>query len=480
MRDLRRRTRTLALLMAFGATPAAAQTIVRVTVSDTLGAPVPDAYLRLLRDGDMVGSGRTAGDGTRRFVLPAVDTSVIVAMQKLGFVSTTRRIVATPDKTLDVSLLVTPVAAVLDSEHISAHRTADDLLASIDTAEISRSARNLDGVFSLINKLRPHGFTPRSSKMTRSCVENGVRYYINEDWVNPDQYGALSAIPSNQVLYVQFVDCYDRSIDDDHPGAAHVYVTLKPGAHFNVAGGLDVDSLPVRNAGNIADSGKVLRVLRGKLVGVYDEVSGDPIQGVKITDVASGMHVQTTNTGTASLFFAGTDATLLGFTKLGYRPMTIAIGDPWADTIPLTVTMMPRGVTSIEARRRSPADTVQKLLTVGFYDRRAWAPASANAFLTAPEMRGTQTITEAAARTGRPLCESAVYLDGAFTNVNALLLAFPPSARTIDALLPVDIVAAIETYVGGEIPPQFDRWSEKGAVGAPKKGARCVTAIWTK
>ena len=480
MRDLCCRGLALGLLLAIGPAPVAAQSIVRVTVTDTLGAALPDANLRLLRDDAVVQSGRTAGDGTRRFALTAADTSVLVSMQKVGFVSTTRHFVVPSGKTIDVNLLVTPVAAVLDSEHISAHRTADDLLASIDTNEIARSGRNLDGLFALINKLRPRGFLPTHRRGTRACIERGVRFYINEDWVNPDQYGALSRIPSDQVLYVQFVPCYDRSIDDDHPGAAHIYVTLKPGAHYNVAGGLDLDSMETRDAGKMADSGKALRVLRGKLVGVYDDVSGDPIEGATITDVASGMRVQTTNTGTASLFFARTDVTMLGFTKTGYRPMTMVIGDPWADTIPLTVTMTPRGVSTIEAKRRSPADTVRKLLTVGFYDRRAWAPAPANAFLTASDMRGAHGLTEAATRVGRPLCESAVYLDGAFTNINAQLQAFPPAARTIDALLPIDIVAAIETYVGKEIPPQFDRWSEQGAVDAPKKSSRCVTAIWTK
>ncbi len=480
MRALSLGALALGLRIAIGGAPVMAQTVVRVTVTDTLGVPVPDANLRVLRDHVVEQSGRTASDGTRRFALPAADTSVLVAMQKVGFVSTTRRIVVTDGKTIDVNLFVTPVAAVLDSEHISAHRTADELLASIDTAEIARSGRNLDGLFALINKLRPRGFLPTHRRGTRACVESGVRFYINEDWVNPDQYGALWRIPSDQVLYVQFVPCFDRAIDDDHPGAAHIYVTLKPGAHYNVAGGVDVDSMVVRDAGQMADSGQALRVLRGKVVGVFDDVSGDPIEGATITDVASGMRVQTTNTGTASLFFARTDVTMLGFTKLGYRPMTMVIGDPWADTVPLTVMMTPRGVSTIEAKRRSPTDTAQKLLTVGFYDRRAWAPAAANAFLTASDMRGANGITEAAARAGRPLCASAVYVDGAFTNINALLQTLPASDRTIDALLPIDIVSAIETYVGGEIPPQFDRWSEKGAVDAPKKSNRCLTAIWTK
>src|SRR6185437_5001661 len=216
-------------------------------------------------------------------------------------------------------------------------------------------------------------------------------------------------------------------------------------------------------------SGRAVRVSRGKLIGVYDEVSGDPIDGVEVKDVATGMSVHTTVTGTAALFFARTDATMLGLSKLGYRPTTMMIGDPWADTIPITVTLMPRGVTTVETKRRSPADTVEKLIVAGFYDRRAWAPVPSNTFLSTSDLRGAKSISAAAREAGRQLCESAVYIDGAYTNLAAALMALPESSRSIDELFPVASVLAIETYVGGEIPPQFDRWSEKGAVDAPKK-----------
>lgn len=141
MRDVPRRLLACGLLTALGAAPCAAQTIVRVTVTDTLGVAVSDANLRLLRDDVVVQSGRTASDGVRRFALPAADTSVLLSMQKVGFVSATRRVFATAGKTIDVNLLVTPVAAALDSEHIAAHRTADDLVTSIDTNEIARIPR---------------------------------------------------------------------------------------------------------------------------------------------------------------------------------------------------------------------------------------------------------------------------------------------------------------------------------------------------
>ncbi|MFI5229715.1 MAG: carboxypeptidase-like regulatory domain-containing protein [Gemmatimonadales bacterium] len=456
-------------------------TVVRVAVADTLGFPVPDAAVRLMRDTAVVRSGRTAPDGSYRFTVGAGDTSLDLAVQKVGYVSTRRRVAPAVGAVTDVAVLVTPVATILDSVHITARHTADDIVPIIDADEIAQSGRNLTGLFRLIAKLRPRATTNTPRRAARPCLESQTRYYINEQWVNPAQFGGLADFPPEQIAYVQFVDCFDRSLDDaDHPGARHVYVTLKPGAHYTPGGGVQIDSSAMHDAGTVADSGKALRVARGKVIGIYDEVSGDPIDGVEVKDVASGMFVHTTVTGTASLFFARTDATMLGLSKLGYRPMTMLIGDPWADTIPITVTMMPRGVTTVEAKRRSPADTVAKLIVAGFYDRRAWAPAAANAFLSTSDLRGATSISAAARDAGRPLCESAVYVDDAYTNLAAALLALSERARTIDDLFPVSDVLATETYVGGEIPPQFDRWSEKGAVDAPKKSSRCVTAIWTR
>jgi hypothetical protein len=480
-RSLRPAVLLFALVAAVGAR-AQSPTALRVTVADTLGLPVSDVAVRLLRDSTVVRSGRTAADGSYRFVVDSAYDSLELAIQKVGYVSTRRRVEPIRGSTVEVSVLVTPIATILDSVHINAHRTAEYVVPVIDADEIASSGRNLTGIFSLIGKLRPRAAmvaTPR--RAVRPCLESQTRYYINEQWVNPAQYDGLSDFPADQIAYVQFVDCFDRSLEDnDHPGARHVYITLKRNVHYSPGRGVQLDSIAVRDAGKMADSGRALRVSRGKLIGVYDEVSGDPIDGVEVKDIATGMSVRTTVTGTAALFFARTDATVLGLSKLGYRPMTMMIGDPWSDTIPITVMLMPRGVTTVETKRLSPADTVEKLIVAGFYDRRAWAPAATNAFLSTSDLRGATSISAAAREAGRPLCESAVYVDGAYTNIAAALMSLPEKSRSIDELFPLATVLAIETYVGGEIPPQFDRWSEKGAVDAPKKSGRCVTAIWTK
>ena len=409
--------------------------------------------VRLVRDSTVVRTGRTASDGSYRFVVDSAYADLELAVQKVGYVSTRRRVVPVRGSTVDVSVLVTPIATILDSVHINAHRTAEYVVPVIDADEIARSGRNLTGIFSLIEKLRPRATmaaTPR--RAVRPCLESQTRYYINEQWVNPAQYDGLSDFPADRIAYVQFVDCFDRSLEDnDHPGARHVYITLKPNAHYSPGGGVQLDSSAVRDAGKMADSGRAVRVPRGKLLGVYDEVSGDPIDGVEVKDIGTGMSVHTTVTGTAALFFARTDATMLGLSKLGYRPMTMMIGDPWSDSIPITVTLMPRGVTTVETKRLSPADTVEKLIVAGFSigalgRRRRPTRFSRRAILAAPH-RSPPRRAKRDVRSARAPCMSTVR-----TRISPRRSWHSEKSRSIDQLFPIETVLAVETYIGGEIP----------------------------
>lgn len=78
----------------------------------------------------------------------------------------------------------------------------------------------------------------------------------------------------------------------------------------------------------------------GRLVGVYDENTGDPLDSVEIRDMITGSFVYTTRTGTASLFFVDTAGTLLRIRKFGYTPMTVFVGNA-PGLPPLTLTLEP-------------------------------------------------------------------------------------------------------------------------------------------
>ncbi len=99
-------------------------------------------------------------------------------------------------------------------------------------------------------------------------------------------------------------------------------------------------SSPVTPAGSAKPTTGV-PVYRLRVVGVFDETSGDPVADVEVADVLTGLKSLTTTTGTVSLLFLPEGASLVRFRKLGYEPQTMTIAISPADTQPITVVLKP-------------------------------------------------------------------------------------------------------------------------------------------
>jgi hypothetical protein len=93
----------------------------------------------------------------------------------------------------------------------------------------------------------------------------------------------------------------------------------------------------IRHAGSVLFSAP--RTV-GRILGVFDDATGQPLQGAEVIDVEANTKAITSVSGAVSLEFLGADSSVVQIRKIGYYTQMIPVAAP-ADTVPITVVLKP-------------------------------------------------------------------------------------------------------------------------------------------
>jgi hypothetical protein len=254
----------------------------------------------------------------------------------------------------------------------------------IDAEAIANSGRVLIDASDILAKLRPDMICGRSCSpmasialrtrnpvrkcpglafsQPRSCpVDNSPMSPNTNVWVNgrrlrmviPDtvavmrQTGVLAGLQAGtmtvlteikpeHIAEMTYVDELDASIGKIGSEGG-LFIVLKEGVVYEPGAPSYIPDVPVKATPAAAPA--ALPAYRYRLLGVYDEQTGDPIEGAVVTDLTSGTSAKTTSTGTVSLVFLPEGTTPLRISKMGFEDLSIGVEISASATSPLTLIM---------------------------------------------------------------------------------------------------------------------------------------------
>jgi hypothetical protein len=320
-----------------------------VRVADTSGVAIADAELLLYDDVTRLSSAaRTDSVGAARLTIAKPSSSLVLTARKLGYAVVSRRLDVRTDDSLFVEITLSHAITVLPRVGIDASRLPKDRQPFIDAAEIANDTRSILSLSDVMKKLRPdvtyqdRKCLPRhrGAPLMRGPIpatrrdELGEEVYVNGRWI-PWEWDPGHLIHSEHIAEVRYVNCFDKSIEglSEVPWPA-LYVTLKPGIGWDLKRGSfeDPNSRPTSRAAS--------PVVQRRILGVFDNLTGDPISGVTVVDSGSGTWALTTATGTVDLAFLGAGTWTVYVRKPGYTEQRLSVRISPADSTPITLVLL--------------------------------------------------------------------------------------------------------------------------------------------
>ena len=378
----------LALLFAGGAASARGQSAQRLSVEihvrDTANVPVAGADVAIVRGiSEVKAAGTTADDGRIVLQVDVVPGDLQLVTRKIGY-ERADRFFRTTGGALSFDVVLRRAVQQLDPVRVTASEDIKRKSYHIDADEIAAHADVLFDASDILAKLRPDMICGRSCRPmasagvrvqtpARACpslvlLEVRTRCPKTESppslatnvWVNgqrirlvaPDeaavarQHGilagllpgtmsVLSEIKPEHIAEITYLDSTDNTVGTIGSNDA-LFIVLKRGVGYQPGKPSYVVAEALTTP---APSATDLPAYRFRLLGVFDRESGEPIEGAEVTDMTSGTHARTTETGTVSLVFLPEGGSPVRITKPGYDELTIAVEISSSSTVPLTLLM---------------------------------------------------------------------------------------------------------------------------------------------
>jgi hypothetical protein len=150
-------------------------------------------------------------------------------------------------------------------------------------------------------------------------------------------WSIMSTIKPEHIDEMNYEDCFSTKVAGLHTSQA-LFVVLKPGIGFEPGIGSFVsDTTTPRRP--VEEPRVAPAPYRMRLLGVFDETTGDPLAGAMVTDTLSGTSALTTATGTVSLLFLPEGISGVRVTKAGYGEVKVGVSISARDTVPVTLVM---------------------------------------------------------------------------------------------------------------------------------------------